>query len=126
MLVIDGSARRDRINFKRFRNVDMTYEVREGDDISTGDNVTVQVTLERDMTNLPSEVGPVHAPRFPKPKEEGWWLVIGDSSTNQLLAIKRVALQKRARVKLEFSAPALQSKQNCSHGIKCNHEAAVI
>jgi hypothetical protein len=29
-------------------------------------------------------------------------------------------------VKLEFSAPALQSKQNCSHGIKCNHEAAVI
>jgi pre-mRNA-splicing helicase BRR2 len=46
------------------------------------------------------------APRFPKPKEEGWWLVIGDSSTNQLLAIKTVALQKRARVKLEFSAPA--------------------
>jgi pre-mRNA-splicing helicase BRR2 len=57
------------------------------------------------MTNL-SEVGPVHAARFPKPKDEGWWLVIGDSSTNQLLAIKRVALQKRARVKLEFTAPA--------------------
>ncbi len=74
------------------------------DDIRAGDNVTVQVTLERDMTNLPSEVGPVHAPRYPKPKEEGWWLVIGDSSTNQLLAIKRVALQKRARVKLEFTA----------------------
>jgi pre-mRNA-splicing helicase BRR2 len=53
------------------------------DDIRAGDNVTVQVTLERDMTNLPSEVGPVHAPRYPKPKEEGWWLVIGDSSTNQ-------------------------------------------
>ncbi|CAD6222865.1 unnamed protein product [Miscanthus lutarioriparius] len=35
-----------------------------------------------------------------------WWLVIGDSSTNQLLAIKRVALQKRARVKLASSAPA--------------------
>jgi pre-mRNA-splicing helicase BRR2 len=87
--------------FKRFPNVDMTYEVREGDDIGAGDNVTVQVTLDRD-----SEVGPVHAPRFPKQKEEGWWLVIGDSSTNQLLAIKRVALQKRARVKLEFTAPA--------------------
>jgi pre-mRNA-splicing helicase BRR2 len=95
--------------FKRFPNVDMAYEVREGDDIRAGDNVTLQVTLERDMSNLPSsEVGPVHAPRFPKPKEEGWWLVVGDASgsTKQLLAIKRVALQKRARVKLEFTAAA--------------------
>ncbi|KAM0836389.1 hypothetical protein ACQ4PT_062371 [Festuca glaucescens] len=95
--------------FKRFPNVDMAYEVYEGDDIRAGDNVTLQVTLERDMSNLPSsEVGPVHAPRFPKPKEEGWWLVVGDASgsTKQLLAIKRVALQKRARVKLEFTAAA--------------------
>jgi len=107
LLQLSNSQLQDIIEFlKRFPNVDMAYEVREGDDISAGDNVTVQVTLERDMTNSLSEVGPVHAPRFPKPKEEGWWLVIGDSSTNQLLAIKRVALQKRARVKLEFSAPA--------------------
>jgi pre-mRNA-splicing helicase BRR2 len=107
LLQLSNSQLQDIIEFiKRFPNVDMTYEVREGDDISAGDNVTVQVTLERDMTNVSSEVGPVHAPRFPKPKEEGWWLVIGDSSTNQLLAIKRVALQKRARVKLEFSASA--------------------
>ncbi|CAO2171153.1 unnamed protein product [Urochloa humidicola] len=107
LLQLSNSQLQDVIEFfKRFPNVDMACEIREGDDISAGDNVTVQVTLERDMTNLPSEVGPVHAPRFPKPKEEGWWLVIGDRSTNHLLAIKRVALQKRARVKLEFSAPA--------------------
>ncbi|TVU35736.1 hypothetical protein EJB05_17639, partial [Eragrostis curvula] len=65
-----------------------------------------EVTLERDMTNLPFEAGPVHSPRFPKPKVEGWWLVIGDSFTNQLLAIKRVALQRRSTVKLGFTAPA--------------------
>jgi len=107
LLQLSNSQLQDIIEFfKRFPNVDMVYEVREGDDTSAGDNVAVQVTLERDMANLPCEVGPVHAPRFPKPKEEGWWLVIGDSSTNQLLAIKRVALQKRARVKLEFCAPA--------------------
>jgi pre-mRNA-splicing helicase BRR2 len=113
LLQLSNSQLQDIIEFfKRFPNVDMTYVVRAGDDISTGDNVTVQVTLERDMTNLPSEVGSVHAPRFPKPKEEGWWLVIGDSSTNQLLAIKRVALQKRARVKLEFSAPPEAGRKN--------------
>ncbi|KAF0914660.1 hypothetical protein E2562_031123 [Oryza meyeriana var. granulata] len=58
------------------------------------------------MANLQSEAGPVHAPRFPNPKEEVWWLVIGDNSTDQLLAIKRVALQRRSRVKIEFTAPA--------------------
>ncbi|GJN18769.1 hypothetical protein PR202_gb05967 [Eleusine coracana subsp. coracana] len=113
LLQLSNSQLQDIIEFfKRFPNVDMAYEVREGDDIGAGDNVTLQVTLERDMTNLTSEVGPVQAPRFPKPKEEGWWLVVGDSSTNQLLAIKRVALQKRARVKLEFTAPAEAGRKN--------------
>jgi pre-mRNA-splicing helicase BRR2 len=94
--------------FKRFPNVDMAYEVRGGDDISAGDNVILQVTLERDLSKLTSSE--VHAPRFSKPKEEGWWLVVG--STKQLLAIKRVALQKRARVKLEFTAAAEPGRQD--------------
>ena len=41
----------------------------------------------------------VHAPRFPKDKEEGWWLVVGDSKTNGLLCIKRITLQLKAKVK---------------------------
>lgn len=33
---------------------------------------------------------PVVAPFYPqKRKEEGWWLVVGDPATNQLLSIKR-------------------------------------
>jgi len=76
LLQLSNSQLQDIIEFfKRFPNVDMVYEIREGDDTSAGDNVAVQVTLERDMANLPCEVGPVHEPRFPKPKEEGWWLV---------------------------------------------------
>jgi pre-mRNA-splicing helicase BRR2 len=107
LLQLSNSQLQDIVEFfKQFPSVDMAYKVCEGDNVSAGDKLSVQVTLERDLTNLPSDVGPVHAPRFPKPKEEGWWLVIGDSSTNQLLAIKRVALQKQARVKLEFGAPA--------------------
>uniref|UniRef100_J3LSQ6 RNA helicase n=1 Tax=Oryza brachyantha TaxID=4533 RepID=J3LSQ6_ORYBR len=110
LLQLPNSQLQDIIEFvKNFPNIDMAFEVHEADDIRAGDNVTVQVTLERERTNLQpgAGVGPVHAPRFPKPKAEGWWLVIGDSSTDQLLAIKRVALQKkRARVKLQFTAPA--------------------
>lgn len=62
------------------------------------------MTLERELEGR-AEVGPVDAQRYPMTKEEGWWLVVGDTSTNQLLAIKRVALQRRAKVKLNFMAP---------------------
>jgi pre-mRNA-splicing helicase BRR2 len=98
--------------FKRLPNIDVAYEVSEGDDIRAGGNVTLQVTLERDMVNMPPETGPVHAPRYPKPREEGWWLVIGDSSTDQLLAIKRAALHKSAQLKLEFTVAAEAGKKD--------------
>jgi len=38
-------------------------------------------------------------------REEGWWLVIGDSKTNSLISIKRVTLSQQARVQLDFAAP---------------------
>ncbi|XP_010537248.1 PREDICTED: DExH-box ATP-dependent RNA helicase DExH12 [Tarenaya hassleriana] len=88
----------------RFPNIDLTYEVVDSEGVTPGREVTLQVTLERDMEGR-SEVGPVDAGRYPKTKEEGWWLVVGDTNTNQLLAIKRVSLQRKARVKLDFTAP---------------------
>lgn len=112
----------------RFPNIDMSYEVLlDGDDIFAGEDATLQVTLERDLEGR-SEVGPVDAPRFVKPKEEGWWLVVGDSSSNQLLAIKRVALQRRAKVKLVFTVPKDTGKKNftiyfmCDSYLGCDQE----
>lgn len=37
-----------------------------------------------------------------KKREEGWWLVIGDQKTNSLISIKKVSLQLKAKVKMEF------------------------
>ncbi|KAJ3030892.1 UNVERIFIED_CONTAM: DEIH-box ATPase [Siphonaria sp. JEL0065] len=51
------------------------------------------------------DVGPVLAPFFPGKKDEGWWVVIGQKSSNALLAIKRTTLQQMAALKLEFAAP---------------------
>lgn len=39
-------------------------------------------------------------------REEGWWVVIGDTKNNSLLSIKRLTLQQKAKVKLDFVAPA--------------------
>ncbi|XP_060170632.1 DExH-box ATP-dependent RNA helicase DExH12-like isoform X2 [Lycium barbarum] len=89
----------------QYPDIDLTYDVLDGGKVRAGDDVTLQVTLERNLEGR-TEVGPVFAPRYPKDKEEGWWLVVGDPKSNQLLAIKRVTLQRKSRIKLNFTTPA--------------------
>lgn len=44
------------------------------------------------------------APRFSKLKEEGWWLVVGDSASRELYALKRLSIQdeKKSTARLQF------------------------
>ncbi|XP_060524349.1 U5 small nuclear ribonucleoprotein 200 kDa helicase [Cylas formicarius] len=86
----------------RYPNIELSYEVLDKDAIRSGHSVHIAVQLEReDEVN-----GPVIAPFFPQKREEGWWVVIGDPKTNSLLSIKRLTLQQKARVKLDFVAPS--------------------
>ena len=72
--------------------------------------MSLSVVLERDASTEGLEegagIGAVHAPLYPRPKSEGWWLVVGESSSNSILAVKRVTLAQRADVQLTFPAPA--------------------
>ncbi|KAG8036648.1 hypothetical protein G9C98_003970 [Cotesia typhae] len=87
----------------RYPNIEMSYEIEDKDRIRCGNTVNIIVQLERE-----DDIGgPVVAPFFPQKREEGWWVVIGDPKTNSLLSIKRVNLQQKARVKLDFVAPAV-------------------
>ena len=86
----------------RYPNIEMSYEIHEKDRLRSGRSVNVTVQLERED----EVVGPVIAPFFPQKREEGWWVVIGDPKSNSLLSIKRLTLQQKAKVKLDFVAPA--------------------
>ncbi len=70
----------------------ITCQVADAEDIRAGEPVSLTVALEREAEG---EVRPVDAPRFPGRKDENWWLVVGDTANNTLLAIKRVTLQVR-------------------------------
>ncbi|KAK7334959.1 hypothetical protein VNO80_26728 [Phaseolus coccineus] len=111
----------------RFPNIDLSYEVLDSDSVRAGEDVTVLVTLERDLEGK-TEIGPVDAPRYPKAKEEGWWLVVGDTKTNLLLAIKRVSLHRKLKAKLEFAAPADTGRKSyalyfmCDSYLGCDQE----
>ncbi|KAI8977390.1 Sec63 Brl domain-containing protein [Mycotypha africana] len=91
----------------RYPNIDIGFEVAERDSVAAGGIVNIKVQLEReiDEDDAGKDIGPVIAPFFPKKKDEGWWIVVGDPETKTLLAIKRVTLQQQLTVALDFIAP---------------------
>eukprot|EP00105_Crassostrea_gigas_P000987 XP_011412986.1 PREDICTED: U5 small nuclear ribonucleoprotein 200 kDa helicase [Crassostrea gigas] len=86
----------------KYPNIEMSFDVQEKEGIHSGSPVNVLVSLERED----ELVGPVVAPFFPQKREEGWWVVIGDNKSNSLLSIRRLTLQQKAKVKLDFVAPS--------------------
>ncbi|KAK9818381.1 hypothetical protein WJX72_011703 [[Myrmecia] bisecta] len=116
---------------KRYPDIDLKFSVpeaeaggREGGDgketvwrVGGGEAVTMVVELER---NFEGELRPVDAPRYPGRKDENWWLVVGDVAANSLLAIKRVNLGKKSRVKLDFAAPERPGSQDLTLFFMCD------
>ncbi|CAH8267101.1 unnamed protein product [Arabidopsis lyrata] len=128
LLKMSDAQRLDIARFcNHFPNIDLTYEVMGSEEVTPGKEVTLQVMLERDMEGK-TEVGPVESLRYPKTKEEGWWLVVGDTKTNQLLAIKRVSLQRNVKVKLAFTVPSELGEKSytlyfmCDSYLGCDQE----
>lgn len=73
--------------------------------VFSSSEVTLHLTVERNKEGRVVEGASVAANRYPKDKEERWWIILGETRTNCLLAIKRVFLQKNTDVKLQFSSP---------------------
>lgn len=47
-----------------------------------------------------------HAPRFPKVKDEGWFIILGEVETQDLIAIKRLGFVRgQTNVQLSFYTP---------------------
>ncbi|RUS18546.1 Sec63 Brl domain-containing protein [Endogone sp. FLAS-F59071] len=87
----------------RYPNIELNFDIEDVDDLHAGAPIKVKVALEREGDEDDEEL--VIAPFFPHQKDECWWLVIGDSDAKTLLAIKRITMQKRVTVKLDFVAP---------------------
>uniref|UniRef100_A0A7S2ZN48 Uncharacterized protein n=1 Tax=Rhodosorus marinus TaxID=101924 RepID=A0A7S2ZN48_9RHOD len=94
----------------QYPSVEMDYKLQQTT-VAAGDSVLVKVQVSRDVDEDEDEERDkkraplVHAPHFPKQKEEGWWLVIGEAESNTLLSVKRVVFGDSAKTKLEFTAP---------------------
>ncbi|EFA74523.1 DEAD/DEAH box helicase [Heterostelium album PN500] len=97
----------------RYPDIELSYNIQDEDDIHAGDSMLVEVMVQRevDEESNPDQLNIVYAPYYPKEKIGGWWVIIGDPKTNQLHFIKRLTFTARAKVKLEFPAPAMGKHQ---------------
>ena len=71
------------------------------DKTNSSDGRTIHVKLQREGKSCGSKAPTAHTPRFPKIKEEGWWIVVGDVVNDELLALRRISFGDRAHVKLK-------------------------
>lgn len=77
----------------------------EDDNVYEGDLCTVQVTITRNNLEDGEEAGLVHAPRFPFPKREAWWVALG-TTQGKIISIDKVTSPKKVvEHKIKFLAP---------------------
>jgi activating signal cointegrator complex subunit 3 len=71
--------------------------------ISPGQECELKISLKR-LSREPRG-GFIYAPRFPKRKEEGWWMILGDPQTGELLALRRLYFRRQTTICLSFETP---------------------
>lgn len=84
-----------------FPNIELEYSLDETRPARESEAKTVTVTLTRDDA---PETLEVTSEKYPYEKSENWWLILGELSTKEMFAIKKVSLrQEKQNYELEFT-----------------------
>jgi len=77
----------------------------EDNKVYEGDLCTVRVTLTRNNVEEGEKAGLVHAPLFPFPKQEAWWVILG-TAEGKIISIEKVTDPARVvNHNIKFLAP---------------------
>lgn len=106
--MIENSARVAKF-VNTYPNIEVSYSIEDADELDSATPITVNVTLDREVDEADTETGSADqiadAPHFPHRKMVSWWLVVGDPTSKQLYAIKKVTVKARLETKLDFNLP---------------------
>jgi len=77
----------------------------EDDKVYEGDLCTVRVTITRNNLEKGEKAGLIHAPHFPFPKKEAWWIALG-TKEGKIISIEKVGNPDRVfEHNIKFLAP---------------------
>ncbi|CAM9743245.1 unnamed protein product [Discosporangium mesarthrocarpum] len=76
-------------------NVKVEIFVEDEEEVAENDLVTIKVTLTRNNVPEGGRALPVYSPRYPVPREEGWWIIVGDEGRKTIFSFERVTEQGR-------------------------------
>lgn len=77
----------------------------ENPDVYEGDLCTVRVNLTRENLDEGEKAGQVHAPYFPYPRMEAWWVIMG-TKEGKIISIEKVTSHDRkVQHDIKFLAP---------------------
>ncbi|GMJ00040.1 hypothetical protein like AT5G61140 [Hibiscus trionum] len=65
---------------------------------------SLQLNIRLEKTNSRRNMSRAFTPRFPKVKDEAWWLILGNTSTAELYALKRVSFSDRLVTHMDLPA----------------------
>lgn len=99
----------------QYPNLEITYDL--DTNIVANKPHTIKINISRDEE--PDDLTVVST-QFPLTKSENWWVVVGEHSTRQLYAIKKLSVDKQTvEVPLEFTIPD-KGKHNLSIWCICD------
>ncbi|KAL3944725.1 MAG: hypothetical protein SGBAC_001196 [Bacillariaceae sp.] len=77
----------------------------EDDKVYEGDLCTIRVIITRNNLEKGEKAGLIHAPRFPYPKQEAWWIIMG-TREGKIVHIEKVGNPNRIFAhEIKFLAP---------------------
>ena len=95
---------------KMFPDITVTTRVYvdddEDDNVYEGDLCTAEVVITRNNLEKGEKVGLVHAPHFPFPKQEAFWIILGQMKDGKIISFDKVTTPTRVvKHQIKFMAP---------------------
>ncbi|EPQ63005.1 Bgt-317 [Blumeria graminis f. sp. tritici] len=91
----------------KYPNIELDFEVEDPLNITAGSPAYLKIKITRgvEVDEAADIDATVHAPFYPNPKMENWWLVVGEESSKTLLANKRITIGRSLNLRLEYTIP---------------------